>query len=396
MARATESEKPQPRPGLVIGGFLYVWLMVGFFSGTAVLLWPAGWLSSGLQRAGWEQASQNHALKALIFVWFLATIPVTQWLVRRMFRGGRASAVAIPLATTVLAGAAVAEWMNPAHMLARVAGGASGEVRMEGGAHFLFGPYPDRARLAELKKQGVVAVVSLQHPAVPIEVPGITEERRLAAEMGLRFIHAPMLPWISNNEGSLRVVRDLVRSGKGKYYVHCGLGRDRSAVVQRLVESMGARQVVTGQRKAPLTFADRKRQAEEGTVPTEAFERGKVAEVEPGVWLIPHPNDHEMFGYMLAGQVKHVVSVLDPASPEQRPWLDQQRRAFAQYDVPTTYLPLAANDRARAAEIVKAVRGLPRPLAVIVPRTPRADDEPASEGTAAAAALRDAFTRAPR
>jgi protein tyrosine phosphatase (PTP) superfamily phosphohydrolase (DUF442 family) len=369
--------------------------MVGFFSGTAVLLWPAGWLSAGVQRAGWEQATQNLALKVLILVWFLATVPVTLWLVRRMFRGGRPAALAIPLAATMLAGAAVAEWMNPAHMLAQVAGGESGEVQTSGGAHFLFGPYPDRARLAELKEQGVIAVVSLQHPAVPIEVPGIAEERRVAAEMGIRFIHAPMLPWISDNEGALQVVRGLVRSGKGKYYVHCGLGRDRSSVVQRLVESMGGRPVVTGQRKAPLTFADRKRQAEEGAVPTEAFERGKVAEVEPGVWMIPHPNDHEMFGYMLAGQVKHVVSALDPADPEQRPWVDQQRRAFAQYNVPVTFLPLSANDGARAAEIVKAARGLPRPVAVIVPRTP-VDAGNTSEGTEVAATLRAAFAPTPR
>lgn len=395
---ATYVDDPQPRPGYVILTFLYVWLMVGLFSGTAVLLGPAGWLSSAARSAGWSDAAQGWVVKALIAAWFLATIPATLWLVRRFFRRERgARRIAMPAVVTVLAGLAAMEWMNPARTLARVAGGTSTEVRMDGGAVFLFGPYPDRARLAELKQQGVEAVVSLQHPAVPVEVPGIAEERRVARELGIRFVHAPMLPWVSDNERSLQVVRDLVRSGKGKYYVHCGLGRDRSTVVRRLVEGMGGRQLATADLKTALTFGDRARQAAAGEVPSPHFERGSLAQVEPGVWLIPHPNRSELFGYMLAGQVKHVVSVLDPADPEQAAWLAEQRTAFGQFQIPVTFIPVRAGDAAAAARVVEAVRAAPHPVAVIAPRTSfQGHEGRADTGTSAAEAVARAFGTAPR
>jgi protein tyrosine phosphatase (PTP) superfamily phosphohydrolase (DUF442 family) len=384
----------QPRPGGVILAFLYVWLMVGLFSGTAVLLGPAGWLSAAVQKAGWSEPAQGWALKALIALWFVATVPATIWMVRRVFWGERRTVrVGIPLTMTALALLAGAAWMDPSRTLAPMAGGSVAELRTEGGATFLFGPYPDRARLAQLKREGVVAVVSLQHPAVPVEVPGIAEERRATRELGLLFVHAPMLPWVSNNEASLRVVRDLVRTGTGKYYVHCGLGRDRVTVVRHLVERMGGRQLAPASAVSALTFADRPRQAAAGEIPSANFERGMLAELQPGVWLIPHPNGTEMFGYMLAGQVKHVVSVLDPADPEQRSWMEEQRRAFGQFGVAATYLPVRAGDTAQVARMVELVRRLPRPVAVIAPRTPQ-DGKP-TPGTATAVAITRALT-APR
>src|SRR5947207_1670558 len=35
--------------------FCYVWLMVGFFTGTLVLVGPAGWLANALRARGWPQ-----------------------------------------------------------------------------------------------------------------------------------------------------------------------------------------------------------------------------------------------------------------------------------------------------------------------------------------------------
>lgn len=385
------------RPGVVIWTYLYVWLMVGFFSGTLVLLGPAGWLSGALQRSGWEERSRNLALMALIAAWVVATVFVSIWLVRRVFRTRRRGLrLAIPLAVTLLAGAALVEWMNPARMLAHVAGGTASRMQTESGAEFIFGPYPDRARLAALKAEGVDAVVSLQHPAVPVEVPGIREERRAAAELGMEFIHAPMLPWISDNQASLNTIRTLVQEGRGRYYVHCGLGRDRVTVVRRLVQSMGGRQAATrGEVKTALTFADRRAQAAAGEVPSADFERGPLTEVERGVWLVPHPNRSELFGYMLAGQVAHVVSVLDPADTEQREWIEEQRRAFQAFSVPVTFLPLAAGDTVRAREIVQEIRRLPHPVAVVAPRTPRNGYEDAAGMEKVAAVLHRAFRTAP-
>lgn len=380
-----------PRAGTVVGTYLYVWLMVGFFTGTAVLLGPAGWLAGWLQRAGWSDEAQNRALTALILCWFVASMLLARALVRGIFHsGGRPRRLGIPLVVTALAVLSLAGWMNPARMMARVAGGTGGEVSVAGGPRFRFGPYPDRAKLAELRREGVSAVVSLQHPAVPIEVPGIAAERRAAAELGIRFVHAPMLPWISGNERALAVIRELVRSGRGTYYVHCGLGRDRTAVVRRLIETMGGRPV-SAAAPAALTFAGRKAQAAAGVVPSADFERGGLTELEPGIWLVPHPNQRELFGYLLAGQVRHVVSVLDPRDPQQGAWLREERDAFTRYRVPATFRPLDAGDAAAARSLAEQVRRLPRPVAIIAPRTPWTDHSQASDGTAAAAAIQRAF-----
>jgi hypothetical protein len=162
-------------------------------------------------------------------------------------------------------------------------------------------------------------------------------------------------------------------------------------VVRRLVERVGAQTVTTSDLKAALSFADRERQAIEGEVPSAGFERGLLTEIEEGVWLVPHPNRRELFGYMLAGQVQHAVSLLDPADSEQREWLTEQRTALGDFNVPLTVMTLTSGDDARAREIVHALRGLPRPVAVIAPRTTWTDYAHPSDDTGTATTLFRAY-----
>lgn len=381
------------RTGAVLLTFLYMWLMVGFFAGTAVLLGPVKWVTSALEAANWSQSGEDLMLKGVILAYVVMSVLASRWLVQRMYRSERRPVrLGIPMMATVLAGLSLWAWMNPGRMLAHVAGGTETELTLESGAQFLFGPYPDRARLAELKEQGVTAVVSLQHPTVPIEVPGIRAERATAAEMGLTFIHAPMLPWVSDNEASLEVIRALVREGRGTYYVHCGLGRDRVNMVRHLIERTGVPTNSATGAYAALTFEDRQRQYEEGEVPSPGFERGLLTELEPDVWLVPHPNDRELFGYMLAGQVEHVVTLLDPSDPEQAAWLDDQQRLFRQQGVPLTVAPLRPGDLATAGRIVDSLQSLPRPIAIVAPRTTWTDYEGSGENAEVAATLYRAYT----
>lgn len=380
------------RTGTVLLSFLYVWLMVGFFSGTAVLLGPVRWVTQAVESAGWSQAGEDLLLKIVILGFVVASLLGSRWLVQRMYRTRRRPVrLAIPTVATMLAAVSMWGWMNPGRMLASVAGGTQSEVTLESGATFLFGSYPDRARLAELKERGVTAVVSLQHPAVPIEVPGIRAERAAADELGLTFIHAPMLPWVSDNEASLEVIRRLVREGRGTYYIHCGLGRDRANMVRHLVEQTGVPTESAAGAYAALTFEDRERQYVEGEVPSPGFERGLLTELEEDVWLVPHPNDRELFGYMLAGQVAHVVSLLDPKDPEQAEWLAAQERLFAQQRTPLTVMTLTAGDAETAGLIVEMVRTLPRPVAIVAPRTTWSDYEGDAAGAEVAATVYRAF-----
>ena len=344
--------------------FLYVWLMVGFATGTATLLGPARWITSALRHSAWS--SQENPVMILvilsyIFVSFLLARRLTA-LVRRTT--STPVRVGVPALATAVAGLALWGWMNPA-TYALAAGGMSSQLRLGTQAQFDFGPYPDKKRLQELKRQGVTAVVSLQHPAVlPFEPPGIAAEQVAAKEVGIEFIHAPMLPWIASNHESLEKIRELARTGHGHYYVHCGLGRDRTNVVKRMLEGMDASVSANGA-AAPSDF--RRRLAQRGAI----MERGEFREIDQDVWLVPYPNEHELYGHMLGGQVKHVLVLLDENYPEQAGWAAQLRKVFAEYRVPATFESLAPGQLARTADIAAFARArLPRPLAVVVPQMP--------------------------
>ena len=343
------------------GTFCYVWLMLGFFSGTLLLVGPVRWITAYLRNGGYRQTTEDAVMIGVI-VLFVAISALLAWLaVRWMTRcPSRRARLSVPVLLTVAAALALYGWTNPA-LMAGAAGGVTGSVS-RGNAEFVFGPYPDRAKLEALKREGYTAVVSLQHPAVlPFEPPGIAEEIRATGEIGLTFIHAPMLPWISNNDEALDRIRRIAREGEGRYYVHCGLGRDRANVVKRMLEREGADVAAGEGYKAPGTFATR---LEEGNAP---MERGQLRRLDEDVWLVPYPNKHEMFGNMLSGQVAHVMLLLDPAVPVEAAWLDEARRRFDEFGVAYTETPLAAGDHARARRIVDDAASLPKPLVLVVP-----------------------------
>jgi len=344
-----------------LGTFCYVWLVVGFFSGTLLLVGPVRWITTYLRTGGYRQGTEDGVMIGVIVLFVLLSALLAWVVVKQMNRcSTRRARLSYPVLLTVAAGFCLYAWTNPA-IMASAAGGVSGQVTT-GRAEFVFGPYPDRHRLQQLKDEGYTAVVSLQHPAVlPFEPPGIAEETRAAGEIGLTFIHAPMLPWISANEASLDRIRALAREGEGRYYVHCGLGRDRANVVKRMLEREGAAVAAGDGYMSAHTFGMR---FEEGNEP---MERGRLRPLADDVFLIPYPNKHEMFGNMLSGQVAHVLLLLDEGDPRQQPWVAEARARFAEFDVPYTIEPLRPHDSVHARELARKARSLPRPLVIVVP-----------------------------
>jgi hypothetical protein len=294
-----------------------------------------------------------------------------------MFRArNRNTRWAIAAVFTLLAAGTAWEWSNPAKLLAGIAGGGDGgSYNVTGGAEFLFGAYPDEPKLDSLKKAGVTAIISLQHPGVIIEREGISAERDATRRLHLQFIQAPMLPWVSDNEESLEKLRQIARTGKGKYFVHCGLGRDRVNVAKRIIEAEGIKIAQNSGVKTATGFADR----------PDPFERGSLAHLEPGKWLIPYPNKHEMFGFILGGQAGTVISLLDATDPEQAAWNAEMEKLLKEYAIPFVMRPLPQNDVARATEIAKEVRAVPQPATVIAPQTPNEDGKPRTHTQAALA-----------
>jgi hypothetical protein len=357
-----------------------MWLLVGLVLGTAVLVGPVRLLTEGMGRAGWEQSSQDHVLIVVILLYLVLSLLLTRWVVGTMFRArNRNTRWAIAALATLLAAGTAWEWSNPAKLLAGIAGGGNGgSYNVAGGAEFIFGAYPDDQKLAELKKAGVQSIVSLQHPGVVIEREGISAERDVTNKLHLNFIQAPMLPWVSDNDESLEKLRVLARTGKGKYYVHCGLGRDRVNVAKRIIEAEGRKIQLSSDIKTATGFADR----------PDPFERGSLAHLESGKWLIPYPNEHEMFGFVLGGQAGTVVSLLDPADPEQAGWNAKMERLLKEYAISFKMRPLPADDAAKAAEVAKEVQSMPAPVTVVAPQTPDEDGKPQIHTQAALAFIK--------
>lgn len=355
--------KKQAWAGIAL--FLYVWLMVGFATGTLTLLGPARWVTSGLRRIGWG-SHENGVMIFVILAYVIASFLLSRALTALVRRARtRQVRFGVPGVATLAAGLALWGWMNPA-VYATVAGGAAGATVNTGGAEFVFGGYPDRARLLELKNQGYAGVISLQHPAVlPFEPPAIQAEEVAARELGIQFVSAPMLPWVSANEQSLEKIRLLAVGGKGRYYVHCGLGRDRTNVVKRMLERTGAALVAGGPaNEKPRSFQAR---WDDGR---RFMERGGFRTLEKDVWLIPYPNQHELYGNMLAGQVKHVFVLLDPEDGQQAEWIRHLQKQFEDHGIDATYEPLRLGSAAWTADMIANARALPRPLAIIMPHTP--------------------------
>lgn len=359
-----------------IATFGYAWFVIGLFTGTLVLVFAVRGIIDLIQRFGWGQTAQNRILMALILVFIVTSFMLARRVVRLLYRQTpRARKIAL-VALALPAIASGYAWSNPTKFLAGFAGTTSGSLQMSnGGPTFLFGSYPDDDRIRELKKQGVQTIVSLQDPRVLVELQGINEEKKTAEREGLKLIEAPMLPWVSDNSVSIEVIKNLALHGKGTYYVHCGLGRDRVNIAKRVIESLEpqahARLAATSGLKHVAGFETR----------TKPFQRGRLFELANEVWMVPMPNAAELYGYFIQGAPGHIVMLLDPADTVQARFITQAEHDLKQYSLTLSLIPTSAGDTLRRAikpadttaaalnAIIARVRALKAPYTLVVSYT---------------------------
>jgi len=345
--------------------FLLLWLAIGFSVGTGTLLGPVRWVTILCRERGLGEGVEKAAVTAIIVLLVAVTACVALALTRVVLGSARLEVrLGIPALALAAAVSALALWMEPRMLAAR-----SGEETTSG-PRFTFGPYPDEDRLLSLKRQGYTAVVPLLHPAVvPFEPRLLALEKAAAARVGIEVIHLPMLPWVSENLEALERIRTLAESGAGRYYVHCYLGRDRVHLVKRIVEASGA-----GAATETLT-------AGQGLDDKHALERGPIVHLDERVHLTPYPTDEEFLGRFIGDAVDHVVSLLDPDHPEDRPWVDKERAILEQAHVPFLSLPVRHHpyDPHVALDAARRVRGLPGEVAVHAFLSPASGRAPAAE-----------------
>lgn len=362
--------------------FLFLWLLIGFSLGTLVLVAPVRWTVDAVQSAGGGAGAENAAVIALVVVYVLASAWLALRLNRYLFATqSRVIRFGVPAALLLIALAIALQWKDPSVMLSGLAGGGKfGDVRTASGAVFEFGSFPDEARMQQLKREGVTTIISLQHPAVPVERGNIGEEMLAAKKYGLKFISAPMLPWFSRNEEALDTLKALAKHGHGKYYVHCGLGRDRVNVARKLIEGLGVKSVRASDLGNELGFEHR----------TRTFMHGELYNLAPGVWLTPYPEHAEIYSCFLEGRPGHIVLILDPAEPVQKKEIDNVTGVFEAYAIPYIRLPVGAATGANALAAADSVHKIPPPVTIVGAETPWRKDEP-REGAENALAFRAAY-----
>lgn len=341
--------KNTTRRGLLFFGF--IWGCLGFFLGCLTLMGPVRWVVSLARDHEFSDSAENWLVRAVILLFVIASF----WLARKatsVATGTQKKGLkwGIPGGVFGLALLALSLMMSP-DFLNKTTGGRLDTSNEK----FTFGPYPTAERLAELKKEGYVGVISLLHPVVtPFEPVLLNDEQQAGKQIGIAIISVPMLPWISQNEASILRIREIAARPKGRYYVHCYLGKDRVNVVKRLIASMNTALV-----------DDKAANSARRLDQIARFERGPIVVLGNEVYLTPYPTDEEYLSYLLAAGVRQVVCVLDPTDPETRQRIKDEMNVLKIYQVAYLTHPIPETDNeATIAALLDTLEGLPRPLVI--------------------------------
>ncbi|WP_207435418.1 hypothetical protein [Sabulibacter ruber] len=328
--------------------FVLVWLCSGFATGTYLLLVPLRAILTFLRENNYSNLVETAVVGACIVLLVLVTFGASVYLVKLFSRSAspiRYVAVLLPVA---LAGYSLYLFLNPANIDSR--SGTTDEVTKS----FFIGAYPEQEKLAQLKAEGYTAVISLLHPlVVPFEPVLLEKERKAAAAVGLELIEAPMLPWVGNNEASIKKLKALTANPAGKYYVHCYLGKDRVNVVKKILSG------------SSLSVESETPGSARKLTEVKAFERGPIIQISPDIFFTPLPTDDEYFGYLVAGDIKTIVSLLDAQVPDNKPLMQKEASVAAQYQLSLRNLPIQeSSTQAELLQVAKEVVKLPKPLVV--------------------------------
>jgi len=296
---------------------IYFWGLFGFALGTLVLLGPVRWWATLCRDRGFSEGFESGGVVFLILLLIATSMSLALWASTEWVRTRSiALKLVLPIVALGVGYYAYSWWMNPSSMKANM-----GDEQVAG-QHFTFGPFPDKSRLAQLKKEGYTGVISLLHPAVvPFEPKLIEQEREAANEVGIEMIHLPMLPWVSENKESLDKLKEIAESKKGRYYVHCYLGEDRVNVARRVIETTAGLGVISG------------RDTRKSIESKKSFERGEIYQLDDKVYLTPFPTDEEFGSYILGGQISTVIALLDPESDSQAKLIAKERRLFDTFKI---------------------------------------------------------------
>ena len=332
---------------------LLFWLMNGYVLGTALLMGPVRWIVDYSKTQNWSQSAEDIIIKIVIVLLIILSFILSFFMTRSFLRSEsifkRIILFSFPL---IFSAGAVWLWMNP--RLIQNENSVSESIS-KNGSEFVFGSFPEEAKIKLLKERNFTAIISLMHEAVvPFEPKLIEEEKESCKNVGINLINIPMLPWISENEEGLNRLKELALNKPGKYYVHCYLGKDRVNIAKRIIE--------TSNQTAAINSELKTRSIED----LEEFERGAIIKLEKDVYLTPFPTDDEFMGYILNGSFKNVISLLDPKDSEDLVLINKEKNFFETFKIPFENYPIrpkSINKKDLKAEIEKIMK-MDRPILI--------------------------------
>ncbi len=324
-----------------IATFILTATFAGFTLGTLTLLGPVRLLVAEMRKRHVDPSTESFTVVLCMVILLAFTLIISAALSTFLVAPGRRWPRVITAVTVVvLAIAANFVWTHPSLMRSTMAAEQTA-------AMFTFGPYPSDEKFLELKQRGYVGVISLLHPAVvPFEPQLYAAEARVAKRVGIELIHAPMLPWVSDNRRSLDLIERLADAKKGRYYVHCYLGMDRVMMVKRLIDAKGVTAVVV---------TARARQSIDKMV----YERGTGVMLDENTFVTPYPTPRE-YVKVLSGDIDRVVVLYDSGKREPSARLAEEKTMLAANSLPITVIPLSTTpfDGAALLQAVQQVRAM--------------------------------------
>jgi protein tyrosine phosphatase (PTP) superfamily phosphohydrolase (DUF442 family) len=328
--------------------FLCIWLFNGFFLGTITLLFPVRWWATLVRNQQWDSGFENVGVILLIILLIVVSFRVSRALFRWQLMKKNVwislSFWLIPFAFSLLA---LALLLQP-----NVMNGNTLNTQLNN--QFVVGAYPDEAKIKQLKKEGYTAIISLLHPAVvPFEPMLLQEEKAIAKKYNLTVIETPMLPWVSNNAESLKRIESIARSAKGKYYIHCYLGKDRVNLVKKHISAIVGSSAVIGE-TTHRSFEEMGH-----------FERGDLYKIGDKIYLSPYPTNEEFLAFFLAGSVKSVVNLMDSTSTEQKGRIVEERKILQNAGIHFSNLTVNQTTNTQVlTTIIDSVLHLPKPIVI--------------------------------
>ncbi|MBP1641217.1 MAG: hypothetical protein H6Q17_2800 [Bacteroidetes bacterium] len=341
--------------------FLALWLMLAFPLGLyTLLIGPSKWLAAAAFQHRWSEHLSENLQKGVIVLWFIVSLTLAL-LVTRLFlkKKGTYRPIVFGFLLALFGGSVYLFSFHPEIYIKWSGSSMVQENQKASGAfgneiEFTIGSYPDIDKIVQLKDEGYTAIITLMSElVVPAEPKLLHEEKEHTAKVGIQLIHIPMLPWVSGNEKAMERIRQLIKTGHGKYYVHCYLGRDRVNIFRKMVTDNST----NIQLRATTTI----RKIED----LPRFERGNYFKIGEKVYLTPFPTDEEFIGYIVNGNFKAVISLLDETDPADKPWTVREKKILQAYNVRYINLPYKnTTDTKTLQKIIDSISHLPSPIII--------------------------------